>query len=100
MSEKQDKREQIKTITRRSIRISSYIMLPMMCGFALIAEPFVRVLLTDKWLSCVPFLQLACISYALYPIHTANLTGINALGRSDIFLKLEIWLGWRLTYFR
>ena len=50
----------------------------------------VKVLLTNKWLPCVPFLQLACISYALYPIHTANLTGINALGRSDIFLKLEI----------
>ena len=64
--------------------------MPCMFGLAAVAEPLVKILLTDKWLPCVPFLQLACISYALYPIHTANLTGINALGRSDIFLKLEI----------
>ena len=64
--------------------------MPCMFGLAAVAEPLIKVLLTDAWLPCVPFLQLACVSYALYPIHTANLTGINALGRSDIFLKLEI----------
>jgi len=90
MSEKQDETEKVRNITRRSIRISSYVMLPMMCGLALIAEPFVRVLLTDKWLPCVPFLQIYCLSFSLYPIHTANLQAIKAMGRSDLFLKLEI----------
>ena len=64
--------------------------LPMMIGMAVVAEPLVRVVLTDKWLPAVPFLQVFCMSYALMPIHTANLQAINALGRSDIFLKLEI----------
>ena len=90
LSANNDNVQEVKKITRRSISTSAFILMPCMFGLAAIAEPLVKVLLTDKWLPCVPFLQLACISYALYPIHTANLTGINALGRSDIFLKLEI----------
>lgn len=90
LSANNDNVKEVKKITRRSISTSAYVLMPCMFGLAAVAEPLVRVLLTDKWLPCVPFLQLACISYALYPIHTANLTGINALGRSDIFLKLEI----------
>ena len=81
---------EVKRITRRSISTSAFLLMPCMFGMAAVAEPLVKLLLTEKWLFCVPFLQLACIDYAFYPIHTANLTGINALGRSDIFLKLEI----------
>ena len=90
MANSQDKKDQIKLMCRRSIRISSYIMLPLMAGLALVAEPFVKLLLTDKWLPCVPFIQIVSMTYALRPIQTANLQAINALGRSDIFLKLEI----------
>lgn len=61
-----------------------------MIGLAVIAEPLIKILLTEKWLSCVPFMQIFCLTYALWPIHTANLQAINALGRSDIYLKLEI----------
>ena len=90
MANAQDKKEQVKSMVRRSIRISSYIMLPLMVGLALVAEPFVKLLLTDKWLPCVPFIQITCIVFAFRPIHTANLQAIKAMGRSDIFLKLEI----------
>ena len=90
LSSHNDDVAEVKRITRRSISMSAFLLMPCMFGLAAVAEPLVKVLLTDKWLPCVPFLQLACISYAIYPIHTANLTGINALGRSDIFLKLEI----------
>ncbi len=90
LSANNDNVQEVKRITRRSISASAFILMPCMFGLAAVAEPLVRVLLTDKWLFCVPFLQLACISYSLYPIHTANLTGINALGRSDVFLRLEI----------
>lgn len=90
LSANNDNPSEVKRITRRSISTSAFVLMPCMFGLAAVAEPLVKVLLTNKWLPCVPFLQLACISYALYPIHTANLTGINALGRSDIFLKLEI----------
>ena len=90
LSSHNDNPVEIKRLTRRSISMSAFLLMPCMFGLAAVAEPLVKVLLTDKWLPCVPFLQLACISYAIYPIHTANLTGINALGRSDVFLKLEI----------
>jgi teichuronic acid exporter len=90
LSANQDDRERVKTMVRRSMITSSFAVFPMMIGLAVVAEPLVSVLLTDKWLPCVPFLQLLCISYALWPVHTANLQAINAVGRSDIHLKLEI----------
>lgn len=90
MSSAQDDRARVKAMTRRSITISTYIMAPLMMGIAFCAEPIVRLVLTDKWISCVPFLRIFCITYMFYPIHTANLNAIKAMGRSDLFLKLEI----------
>lgn len=90
LSSQQDSRKRVKDMVRRSIVTSSFVLFPMMVGLAVVAEPLVKVLLTDKWLPSVPFLQIFCFSYALWPIHTANLQAINALGRSDIFLKLEV----------
>lgn len=89
LSSQQDNLPRVKDVVRRSIVTSSFLMFPMMVGLAVIAEPVVRILLTEKWLQAVPFLQIYCFSYALWPIHTSNLQAINALGRSDIFLKLE-----------
>lgn len=65
-------------------------MAPLMMGLAFCAEPIVRLVLTDKWLPCVPFLRIFCITFMFYPMHTANLNAIKAMGRSDYFLKLEI----------
>ena len=86
----QDNRPQVKQIMRRALVTSAFLVFPAMAGLAVIAEPLVELLLTEKWLMCVPFLQIFCAVYALYPIHTVNLQAINALGRSDIFLRLEI----------
>ncbi len=90
LAAQQDNRTRVKEMMRRAIVTSSFVIFPMMVGLAVVAEPLVQLLLTDKWLQCVPFVQIFCASYALWPIHTANLQAINALGRSDIFLKLEI----------
>ncbi|WP_216641129.1 lipopolysaccharide biosynthesis protein [Solibacillus sp. R5-41] len=90
LSSQQDNKQRIKEMVRRSIVTSSFIVFPMMIGLAVIAEPLVKIMLTEKWLPAVPFLQIFCAVYALWPLHTANLQAINALGRSDIFLKLEI----------
>ena len=90
MSEAQDDIVLMKKFTRRSIRISSYIMWPMMFGLIACAEPLVRVLLTEKWMASVPIMQLLCLQLGFYPVHVANLQAIKALGRSDLFLKLEI----------
>ena len=86
----QDDSSRVKAMTRRAIKTSTYIMAPLMMGLAFCAEPIVRLILTDKWLPCVPFLRIFCITYMFYPIHTANLNAIKAMGRSDLFLKLEI----------
>lgn len=90
MSKAQDDSNAVKNMTRRSIKISTYLMMPLMVGLAVCAEPLVSLILTDKWLPCVPFLRLFCFSYAFWPVHTANLNAIKAMGRSDLFLKLEI----------
>ena len=90
MSKAQDDHNRVKEMTRRAIKTSTYIMAPLMMGLAFCAEPIVRLVLTDKWLFCVPYLRIFCITYMFYPIHTANLNAINAMGRSDLFLKLEI----------
>ena len=90
MAAEQDDNERVRAMTRRAISISTYIMMPMMMGLAVCAEPIVRLMLTEKWLPCVPFLRIFCFTYAFWPVHTANLNAIKALGRSDLFLKLEI----------
>lgn len=90
MSAEQDDKNRVRAMTRRAISISTYVMMPMMMGLAVCAEPTVRLVLTEKWLPCVPFLRVFCFTFAFYPVHTANLNAIKALGRSDLFLKLEI----------
>lgn len=90
MSSEQDNRNRVRDMTRRAIKTSTYFMAPMMIGLAICAEPLVELVLTEKWLPCVPYLRIFCITYMFYPIHTANLNAINAMGRSDLFLKLEI----------
>lgn len=90
MSKVQDSADIVRNMTRRAIKTSTYLMMPFMVGLAVCAEPLVRLILTEKWLPCVFFLRVFCFSYAFFPIHTANLNAIKALGRSDLFLKLEI----------
>ncbi|MBC5668849.1 lipopolysaccharide biosynthesis protein [Eubacterium sp. AF15-50] len=90
ISSKQDEIDRVKAMTRRAIKTSSFIIWPIVLGLAACAEPVVRILLTEKWMKCVPFLKIFCFTYGFWPIHTANLNAIKAVGRSDIFLKLEI----------
>ena len=64
------------------------VMMPVMAGLAACARPLIRLLLGEQWLPSVPYMQIFCVIYAFYPLHTANLNAIKAVGRSDIFLKL------------
>lgn len=90
ISKQQDDLALVKQTTRNSIRFSAFLMCPLMLGLAAVAEPFIRLLLTEKWVPCVPLLQIFCVVYLFQPIHTANMQAIKAVGRSDIFLRLEI----------
>ena len=90
LSAEQDDKHRVREMTRRAIKTSSYVMMPLMAGLAVCAEPLVHLLLGEEWMPCVPFLQIFCVIYAFYPLHTANLNAIKAMGRSDVFLVLEI----------
>lgn len=90
MSNVQDDKEKVKNMTRLAIKVSVYVMAPLMMGVAFTAPSIVKIILTEKWMDAVPYIRIFCITYMFYPIHTANLNAINAMGRSDLFLKLEI----------
>lgn len=90
MSEEQDDKIRIKQMTRQAIKVSTFCIAPLMMGLAACSSNIISLLLTDKWLPSVPYLVIFCITYMFYPIHTANLNAIKAVGRSDLFLKLEI----------
>ena len=90
MSSEQDDINKIKSMTRRSIKISSYLMWPLMLGLAACAESIVSLILTAKWLPCVTYLRVFCVTFAFHPIQTANLNAIKAIGNSGLYLKLSV----------
>lgn len=86
----QNEKQQIKKILRSSFMLASYCIFPCMVGIAVCADSLIRLLYTEKWIEMVPYLRLWCFIFAFYLLHTAHLQVIQALGRSDIFLKIEI----------
>lgn len=80
----------VKRLARRALKTSTFLIVPSMTLFALVARPVVELLLGEQWVPCVPFLQTYCLIYAMLPIHTTNLQVLNGVGRSDLFLKLEV----------
>ena len=89
-SKVQDDHAAIKALTRRAMMLSTYAVAPIMTILVLLAEPLTVVLFGEKWLPAVPFMQLTCVYYAFWPVHTSNLQSLNAIGRSDIYLRLEV----------
>ena len=91
MAENQKDIETVKQITKKSIMLSTFVIFGLMAGLAAVARPMTILLLTEKWSGSVIYLQLCCFIYAFWPINTANLAAIQAIGRSDVFLRLEIF---------
>ncbi|WP_199524667.1 lipopolysaccharide biosynthesis protein [Pseudoalteromonas sp. bablab_jr011] len=73
-----------------TLRLSAFVIFPLMIGLAIIAQPFVAVILGDEWLEAADLLSILCCAFMLYPIHAINLNLLQVKGRSDIFLKLEV----------
>lgn len=90
LSRTQNETAQLRDVTKKAITVSNYVMAPLMMGLAFMAEPLVELVLTSKWLACVPYLRIFCVLYMFQPIHTANTNVIKAVGRGDIRLKQEI----------
>ena len=89
-SQLQDDKERLKSGYKRIIKITMLVSFVLMLGLAAIAKPMILVLIGDKWLPAVPFLQILCFNMMLYPLHSINLNMLQVQGRSDLFLKLEI----------
>ena len=90
MANHSDSPEQIKSMTRRAISTSSYLLYFCMCTLAIIAEPLIKILLTEKWIESVFYLQMICLAHLFGSISITNIQALKAIGRSDAVLKLEI----------
>lgn len=85
-----DDNQQLKRVYSQLMRLVVFIVTPILVYLGVVAEPFFRWLLTEKWLSAVPYFQLLLISGIFYPIHKYNLNICNLKGRSDMVLKLSM----------
>jgi O-antigen/teichoic acid export membrane protein len=90
LSSLQDDRIRLISVYSRIIRMTAFIVFPTMAMLALLADPLIRLLLTDKWLPVVPLLQWMCFARIFYPIGVINMNILNAVGRSDLFLKVDL----------
>ena len=90
LSKEQDKKDVVKKLLRKSVTFSALLVIPVMLGLVAIAEPLVRFLLTEKWLPCVLFMQIICIGNAALPFTSSKLVAIKAVGRSDVYMRLEV----------
>lgn len=90
MSSIQDEDEKLRNVYRQYIRLSAFIIFPLMIGLAAIAEPFIIFILTEKWRGVIPILQIISICYMFYPLNAINQNLMQVKGRSDLFLRLEI----------
>lgn len=90
LSKNQDSRERMKAICRRSIKTSTYLLAPLLLGLIAVSNEFVRVILSDKWLPCVPFLQILTLVYLVRPLTTTDQQAIMSTGRSNLTLRIMI----------
>lgn len=90
LSSIQDNDSRLRDAYRRLIRVSGYVVFPMLMGLAALAKPVIIVLITDKWAASIPYLIVICFSVMLRPIQVLNLNLLKVKGRSDLVLKLEV----------
>ena len=90
LSSLQDDKERLVSVYSRLIRMTAFFIIPLMTLFALLADPFIRLLLTDKWEAAIPLLQWLCFARIVTPISIVNMNILNAVGRSDLFLKVDL----------
>lgn len=86
----QDDDERLRNDYRQLLRLSAFIIFPLMCLLAGIANPLIDFLLGEKWHFAATLIIPLCFSMMWYPIHAINLNLLQVKGRSDLFLRLEI----------
>lgn len=88
----QDDHELYRHYISKSIKLVSFLVFPVMCLLAVIADDFVAFILTEKWLPCVPYLRLLCFYFALYPLATINSQCITASGDSKLYSQITLYI--------
>ncbi len=91
-SQEQENRERVLAMLRRSIRVGTYILVPVLLGFTVVSESFVKVLLTEKWIACIPFMQVFCLSYLTRPLESSSRQALLAIGKSGTVLRAIIMI--------
>lgn len=86
----QEDPERLRETYRKVIKMTMLVTFACMLGLAAVAKPLILMLIGEKWLPAVSFLQIICFSGMLYPLHAINLNILQVKGRSDLFLKLEV----------
>ncbi len=86
----QDDNSRLKRGVQKALTILNFLNFPMMIGLLVTAKPLVLVLLTEKWLPCVPYMQLLCVMGLLYPLHVINLNVLKAKGHSGLYFRIEV----------
>ena len=90
LSQQQGDRIRLLEMTRRAAKTSAYLMTPLLFGLAIVAEPLVQLLLGTKWMPCVPFIQIMSVMWWLQPTQTCSAQAIKAIGKSEVYLRIEI----------
>lgn len=86
----QDETERLEAVYRKFLKLSAFIIFPLMIGMSAVACPFIDIALGKQWGFCGQLLQIICFAMMWYPIHAINLNLLQVKGRSDLFLRLEI----------
>lgn len=90
MSLVQDSNIKVREVSRKSLKVSTYILMPMLIGLCACASPFIEAILGESWINSVIYLQIFCLAFLFWPVHTSNLNAFKSMGYSNIFLYLEI----------
>lgn len=91
LSKIQDEKERISKVYKQLIQFSFFISTPLMFGLAAIAPPLFQLVLGDQWMDAVPYFQIICLASIFYPVHSFNLNILKVYGKSNLFLKLEVY---------
>ena len=83
-------KERLKEKYRTMIKVTAFVITPIMLGLSALASPFVLILIGEKWAPCIIFLQIICFTRSIYPIQSLNVNLLMVSGRSDLYLRLEI----------
>lgn len=89
-AQRQNEPQELRRLLQKTLQTSAFFLCPILLGLFAVADRLVALLLTEKWLPCVPYLRILCLAYLIAPLGTANTQALNALGRSDLTLRTEL----------